>query len=101
MASVTTRHWSGYLGYHTQPLDSPRFTAVGFHPPQKFERLTFPKGWNYGVKSYGVEVPFSNMTFLLNLIKICQLFQKLLVNSDGQTETGDIKSLFLFRFNIK
>jgi len=40
------------------------------HPPQKFERPPFWNGWSYGIKNYGVEVTFNDMTSLLNFMKI-------------------------------
>jgi hypothetical protein len=41
------------------------------HPPQKSERPQFLNGWRYGIKKYGVEITFNDMTFLLNFINIC------------------------------
>jgi hypothetical protein len=54
----------------------PTFTAV-LRPPQKFERLPFYNGEVY--------VTVNGMTFLLNVVKFYQLFQKLLIDTHRRT----------------
>jgi hypothetical protein len=65
-----------------------RLLVQVFHPSQDFERSPFLNGRSS---------PLVAVTFLLNLIKICQLVRKLLRgHTDGQT-VGDLISLiFLF-----
>jgi hypothetical protein len=40
----------------------------------------------YGIKKYGIEVTFSDMTSLLNFIKIYELVQTLLGGTHRQTD---------------
>jgi hypothetical protein len=61
----------------------PRWLVQVLLPSQKFVRPPFWNGWRYRIMKYGVEVTFNGMTSLLNSIKIYQLVQKLL----GDTQT--------------
>jgi hypothetical protein len=62
-------------------------------PPQKSERPPFRNTCNYEIKNDSVEVTFSGMTSLLNVIKACQFVEKLLAE-DTQTDRqhGDLIS---------
>jgi hypothetical protein len=56
-------------------------SAEVLHRPtsQKFERPPFWNGWSYGIEIYDVEVTLNGMMSLLNLMKMYQMVQKLLV----------------------
>jgi hypothetical protein len=47
----------------------------------------------YGIKNYCIQVPLNGITSLSNFIKIYQAVQQLLM---GDTQTGDLISLFSF-----
>jgi hypothetical protein len=72
--------------YQYTKFHDPRWLVQVLHLPQKFERPPFCNGWRCWIEKYGVEVTFSGMTSLLNLIKIYQFDQKLL---GGDTQTAD------------
>jgi hypothetical protein len=79
---------------HTK-FHGPTLTGVSFASSQMFES---PSCWNYyshGIKNYGVEVTFNDMTSLLNFIKICQLVKKLIGGYiDAQRQDGYLISLY-------
>jgi hypothetical protein len=70
-------------------------TGASLHPSQKFERPPFRNGWSYGIKIYGVEVTFNDMTFLLNFVRIYQFIQKLMVG-ELHREDGDLISVHFY-----
>jgi hypothetical protein len=73
------------------PFTFPFWLVQVLHPPQKFERSSFWNDWNYIIKNYDVKATFNGFTSLLNLMKIYQLVQNLLM---GDTDRHhDIISL--------
>jgi hypothetical protein len=64
--------------------------------PCSLVKFEWPPFWNcsYGIKSYGVEVIISDMTSILNFIKIYQLVQELM-GAQTHRQDGDLISLFL------
>jgi NADH:ubiquinone oxidoreductase subunit H len=75
-----------------------RWLVQILHPLQKSERPPFWTVEATRLKSYGVEVTFNGMTFLLSFMKIYLLLQKLLTREKHtDRQHGDFVSLaFLF-----
>jgi hypothetical protein len=61
-----------------------------------FKSPPFLNAWRYGIKMYGVEVAFNDITFVLNFIKIYQLVKKLLGGTDRQKDWWSHKPHFPF-----
>jgi hypothetical protein len=54
-----------------------RWRVQVLHPSKKFERPPFWNGLSCVIKTYGLEVTFTGVTFLQNIMKLCRLVQKL------------------------
>jgi hypothetical protein len=69
-------------GFLFLKLNVPLWFVQVSHEPKQPKRPLFWNGWSYGIKKYGVEVIFNDMTFLLNFMVLYQLVQKPLVGTD-------------------
>jgi hypothetical protein len=54
-----------------------RINCLGIAATSEIWSLPFWNDWSYGIRNYGVEVAFGDITCLLNFIKIYQSVQKL------------------------
>jgi hypothetical protein len=62
----------------------------------RLRSLNVCHGWSYEIKSYGAVVTFSDMSFLLNFMKIYDMVKECLVGNTDRQHGDLISFTFLF-----